>query len=260
MPTSRLQLHVKPFLHKWARLPLALALALALALLVGLLPLFFNPSKPASALTTPPGFTDTLVSSVASPTALAFTPDGRLLVATAPGRLRVYQNGALLANPALDISGKVCTNGARGLLGVAVDPNFATNHYIYLFYTFKKHGVCDQNTANVPVNRVERYVLSDSNTATSSMILVDNIPNMHHDTTPATWNSARTATSMSASATEAATTHRPPPLRAGNNNAAREPQHSPRQDIAHYPRRRHSSHQPLGRLRQRPLRPNCPTP
>ncbi len=181
MPTSRLQLHVKPFLHKWARLPLALALALALALLVGLLPLFFNPSKPASALTTPPGFTDTLVSSVASPTALAFTPDGRLLVATAPGRLRVYQNGALLANPALDISGKVCTNGARGLLGVAVDPDFATNHYIYLFYTFKKHGVCDQNTANVPVNRVERYVLSDSNTATSSMILVDNIPNMHHD-------------------------------------------------------------------------------
>jgi len=119
--------------------------------------------------------------SVDSPTALAFTPDGRLLVTTAPGKLRVYKDGALLANPALDISGKVCTNGARGLLGIAVDPNFATNNYIYLFYTFKKHGVCEQNTANVPVNRVERYVLSDSNVATSDTILVDNIPNMHHN-------------------------------------------------------------------------------
>jgi glucose/arabinose dehydrogenase len=92
--------------------------------------------------------------------------------------LRVYEHGALLTTPALDISGKVCTNGGRGLLGVAVDPNFATNNYIYLYYTYKKHGVCDQNTANVPVNRVERYVLSDSNSATPDKILVDNIPNM----------------------------------------------------------------------------------
>ena len=142
-----------------------ITLAAAVGLFLGFLPLLFLHLRPASAVT-PPGFTDTLVTSVASPTALAFTPDGRLLVTSATGRLRVYQNGSLLANPALDISGKVCTNGGRGLLGVAVDPNFSTNHYIYLYYTFKKHGVCDQNTANVPVNRVERYVLSDSNTAT----------------------------------------------------------------------------------------------
>jgi glucose/arabinose dehydrogenase len=156
-------------------------LALVLGLLTGCLSLLFLHAKTASAVTTPPDFTDTLVTRVASPTALAFTPDGRLLVTSEPGRLRVYKDGALLANPALDISGKVCTNGARGLLGVAVDPNFATNNYIYLFYTFKKHGVCEQNTANVPVNRVERYVLSDSNTATPDQILVDNIPNMHHN-------------------------------------------------------------------------------
>src|SRR5918995_3273550 len=156
-------------------------LAVVVGLLTGCISLLFLHENPVSAADTPPDFTDTRVTSVDSPTALAFTPDGRLLVTSEPGRLRVYKNGALLANPALDISGKVCTNGARGLLGIAVDPNFATNNYIYLYYTFKKHGVCPQNTANVPVNRVERYVLSDSNTATPNNILVDNIPNMHHN-------------------------------------------------------------------------------
>src|ERR671913_2309662 len=156
-------------------------LAVVVGLLTGCISLLFLHENPVSAADTPPDFTDTRVTSVDSPTALAFTPDGRLLVTSEPGRLWVYKDGALLANPALDISGKVCTNGARGLLGVAVDPNFATNNYIYLFYTFKKHGVCPQNTANVPVNRVERYVLSDSNTATPDKILVDNIPNMHHN-------------------------------------------------------------------------------
>src|SRR3712207_4240258 len=49
--------------------------------------------------TLPADFSDALVTSVASPTALAFTPDGRMLITTQPGRLRVYQNNALLANP-----------------------------------------------------------------------------------------------------------------------------------------------------------------
>src|ERR687897_1104618 len=156
-------------------------LAVVVGLLTGCISLLFLHENPVSAADTPPDFTDTRVTSVDSPTALAFTPDGRLLVTSEPGRLRVYEDGALLVSPALDISGNICTNGARGLLGIAVDPNFATNHYIYLFYTFKKHGVCPQNTANVPVNRVERYVLSDSNTATPDKILLDNIPNMHHN-------------------------------------------------------------------------------
>src|ERR671921_2638559 len=131
-----------------------IVLAVAAGLLAGCLSLMFLRVEPAPAVT-PANFTDTLITRVGSPTALAFTPDGRMLVTTATGRLRVYKDGALLPNPALDISGKVCTNGGRGLVGIAVDPNFATNNYIYLFYTFKKHGVCPQwpNTANVPVNR-----------------------------------------------------------------------------------------------------------
>jgi glucose/arabinose dehydrogenase/Ca2+-binding RTX toxin-like protein len=157
-----------------------IVLALILGLLAGsLLSLLFVNTKPVSAIA-PSGFTDQLIASVNRATALAFTPDGRLLVANQNGKLFVYQNGALRTTPALDISAKICSVvGERGLAGVAVDPNFAANHYIYIYYTFKKHGVCEQNTANVPVNRVERYELSDANVAAQSKILIDNIPHMY---------------------------------------------------------------------------------
>jgi hypothetical protein len=71
-------------------------------------------------ITLPPGFSHTAVADVASPTALAFTPDGRLLIAVQAGRLWVYQNGVLSPTPALDLTGRICTSSERGLLGVAV--------------------------------------------------------------------------------------------------------------------------------------------
>ena len=99
-------------------------------------------------------FEDRSVTPIFSPIDLAFTPDGRMLVATQPGQLRVYKNGELLQTPALDLSGKICTNSERGLLGVAVDPNFSTNHYVYLYYTFNKFGVCPlYDTRPIPTTR-----------------------------------------------------------------------------------------------------------
>ena len=56
----------------------------------------------AATATVTAGFTDSLVASVAAPTALAFTPDGRLLVASQSGALRVVQGGTLVGTPALD--------------------------------------------------------------------------------------------------------------------------------------------------------------
>src|SRR5687768_6466948 len=98
--------------------------------------------RPTAATTLPSGFEDRLVASTNKPTALAFMPDGRILVATQTGQLRIYKNGQLLATPALDISSKICANSERGMLGVAVDPNFSTNKYAYLYYTHNKFGVC----------------------------------------------------------------------------------------------------------------------
>jgi glucose/arabinose dehydrogenase len=133
----------------------------------------------ALAQTVPPGFSRTLIASVGSPTALAFTPDGRLLITTQGGTLRVHQDGALLGTPALTIpAGSICANSERGLLGVAVDPEFATNDFIYLYYTFNKFGSCAANVATSPVNRVSRFTLPASNVVSlaSEVPLVDNIP------------------------------------------------------------------------------------
>ena len=52
-----------------------------------------------SAQTVPPLFSDTLVADVGAPTGLAFTPDGRLLITTQGGALRVYQSGRSCPRP-----------------------------------------------------------------------------------------------------------------------------------------------------------------
>lgn len=132
-------------------------------------------AQPRSAL--PANFTDTLVASVGGPTALAFTLDGRMLVTTQGGTLRVYQGSTFLAT-ALNLSSIICSNSERGLLGVAVDPNFSTNHSIYLYYTRKTSGSCPSNTSGSPVNRVARFTLAVTNTINpaSEVVLVDNMP------------------------------------------------------------------------------------
>src|SRR5215217_329778 len=87
----------------WRSTGRRILLAVVIGVLTGCLSLLFFHAKNASAVT-PPDFTDTLVTSVDSPTALAFTPDGRLLVTSEAGRLWIYKDGALLTKPALDIS------------------------------------------------------------------------------------------------------------------------------------------------------------
>lgn len=138
----------------------------------------------------PPRIENVLVTNVGAPTAIAFTPDGRLLITNQGGQLRVFQNGNLLGAPALDLSSVVCANGERGLLGVAVDPDFANNNFIYLYYTFKKFPPDNcpigqpTNLLN-PVNRVARFILGSNNLVVpgSETRLIDNIhsPNSNHN-------------------------------------------------------------------------------
>ncbi|MBO3089837.1 PQQ-dependent sugar dehydrogenase [Cellulomonas dongxiuzhuiae] len=139
-------------------------------------------SPPALGATVPTGFTDALVADVDNPTAIAFTADGRMLVAQQAGRLRVRTAaGSLLSTPALDLTGRLCTNAERGLLGVAVDPDPATRA-IYVFYTARGTSTsCPTsqraNPAGAPTNRVSRFVLGDDNTVdlASETILLDGI-------------------------------------------------------------------------------------
>jgi glucose/arabinose dehydrogenase len=89
---------------------------------------------PAPAATLPTGFAETQVATgLSSPTAMAFAPDGRLFVCQQGGQLRVIKNGTLLAAPFVTVT--VSSSGERGLLGVTFDPDFASNHFVYVYYT-----------------------------------------------------------------------------------------------------------------------------
>jgi glucose/arabinose dehydrogenase/chitodextrinase len=133
-------------------------------LLVGLLALLVAASVSTPALALPPGFEDELVATVSGgPMDTAWTPDGRMLIPTKDGRLRIYQNGALLPTAALDLSSRLCTVGEQGLVGVAVHPNFAFNHWIYLYYIYPKYGTCNESEVDGPVGRVSRFTLPDTN-------------------------------------------------------------------------------------------------
>jgi glucose/arabinose dehydrogenase len=90
------------------------------------------PTAPAA--TVPSGFLDSMYVDLPSDaTAMQFAPDGRLFVCQQSGKLRVVQNGTLLTTPFVTLP--VASSGERGLLGVAFDPSFATNGFVYVYYT-----------------------------------------------------------------------------------------------------------------------------
>src|SRR5687767_1375483 len=80
----------------------------------------------------PEGFeTVEVVSGLNVPTAIAFAPDDRLFICEKGGSVRVFKQGQLLPQPFVQVS--LDAAGERGLLGIAFDPDFITNRYVYLY-------------------------------------------------------------------------------------------------------------------------------
>jgi len=101
------------------------------------------------AATLPAGFTETAITGLSGPTAIEIAPDGRIFVCQQSGSLRVIKNGVLLPTPFVTLN--VDPNGERGLLGIAFDPNFASNNFLYLYYTIPstpRHNRVSRFTAN----------------------------------------------------------------------------------------------------------------
>ncbi len=119
----------------------------------------------------PAGFTRTTYTSGLSPvTAMAFAPDGRLFVCQQNGALRVVPagGGAPLATAFHTFS--VSNSGEQGLLGVAFHPDFATNGFVYVYYT---------SPSPTNHNRISRIVASAGNPNVSTgaeTILLDDLP------------------------------------------------------------------------------------
>lgn len=68
------------------------------------------------------------------PWAISFAPDGRAFVSERPGRIRIVKNGKLEREPWITLD--VAESGEAGLLGLAVDPDFAQNRFVYAAYTY----------------------------------------------------------------------------------------------------------------------------
>jgi glucose/arabinose dehydrogenase len=86
------------------------------------------------ALTLPPAFAaETLALGLDAPTAMEIAPDGRIFICQQNGQLRIFKSGALLPQPFLSVP--TDTTNERGLLGVTFDPAFASNQFVYIYYT-----------------------------------------------------------------------------------------------------------------------------
>ena len=118
-----------------------------------------------------------IASGLEVPWAVAQAPDGRIFVTERPGRVRIIRlgtGGGLDARPWAVVPARANPDAERGLLGIALDPDFARTPYVYLYYSYA-------GPAGATLNRLVR--MHDTNGAgTDETILVDNIPgSSNHD-------------------------------------------------------------------------------
>jgi glucose/arabinose dehydrogenase len=144
-------------MRKWLSVGVAVALCAGLVTAVADAPAasadtFVLPEFATEVVATVPPFT--LVG-------LMFAPDGRLFVWQKNGVVRIIKNGALLPTPFIDLSAKVNTSDDRGFWGFTFDPNFATNGFVYMTYTYEEAG--NPNDFHAKTSRLTRVTANPAN-------------------------------------------------------------------------------------------------
>src|SRR5215204_1440205 len=143
-------------------LPFAL---MALTVLVSVGALLALPTRPAQgAVTLPSGFTWTLLTTaLVDPHDMEIAPDGRLFVAQQGGIVRILNPEDRTLSTFLDISNQVYQQNSMGLQGITLDPQFASNRYVYLFYTHKATDTDGDGVIDIPIhNRIVRVTANAS--------------------------------------------------------------------------------------------------
>src|SRR5205823_13350844 len=115
-------------------------------------------SSPSSPVTT-------ILTGLSFPVSLRFAPDGRIFFNEKnTGNIRIIQqNGTLLSTPFATIS-PIYTDGESGLLGIALDPSFASNRFLYVYYTYRDsqsytHGPTVRHTTTGNIGTTPTNVL-----------------------------------------------------------------------------------------------------
>jgi quinoprotein glucose dehydrogenase len=105
------------------------------------------------------------ITGLEAPWSLVFLPDGRALVSERPGRIRLIEDGRLAPEPVVLV--EVARGGEAGLMGLALDPEFPREPYLYVMST--------QESGGGRVNRVARFRL-EGRRAAFERVVVDGIP------------------------------------------------------------------------------------
>ena len=108
---------------------------------------------------------ETVASGLEVPWSIVWAPDGRMFFTERPGRVRVFANGRLRTEPLATIP-DVEPSGESGLMSLALHPQFATNHFLYLSYAYKGEG---------QLVRVVRYRETETG-LTDPKVIIENIP------------------------------------------------------------------------------------
>lgn len=111
---------------------------------------------------------ETVASNLEVVWSIIFAPDGRMFFTERPGRVRVVKDGKLQA-AAFFVVPDVEPTGENGLMGMALHPNFAENHFVYLAYAYRLPNNGDQRV------RVARY-RENGATLIEPKIIIENIP------------------------------------------------------------------------------------
>lgn len=109
---------------------------------------------------------ETIATGLETPWAMAFASDGRLFVTERAGRLRVVENGQLRPEPVAVFD--VASAQETGLMGLALHPRFAQNHFLYVAYAYR-------NKRKGKAVRIERY-REVGNALTERKVIIENIP------------------------------------------------------------------------------------
>ncbi|MDG4832736.1 PQQ-dependent sugar dehydrogenase [Solwaraspora sp. WMMD1047] len=113
-------------------------IGLVMAMVAAVLTPIVTTTAPAAAVTLPAGFQEQVVfSGLNLPTNIEFAPDGRIFVAEKAGRVKVY-DGLSDPTPTIfaDLTANVHSQHDRGLLGLAIHPQFPAQPYLYVLYAY----------------------------------------------------------------------------------------------------------------------------
>lgn len=101
------------------------------------------------------------------PWAIAISDDGKLYFTERSGAIRIIEGDRLNPRALITFTSPFLSKGEGGLLGIALDPNYLQNHYMYVMHSYEEDGSL--------YNRVVRLIESN-NRAAIDKVLIDKIP------------------------------------------------------------------------------------